>query len=202
MKVLANLKYSPDPEKLPAWLAIPDSAIIKNGNPFFVPDFDTSFSAVPFLALKITKLGKSVAPRFAHRYFEEATVALLVFADTMLENLRAAGLPWTAATCFDRSCILGEFFKTDANTDRKISIRTYDGTEQFILPTADAVNNAISAASADNTLKTGDLILLPLIPTNPLTQPGLATDIKMPMRIDTQVEAALENQIILKFRVK
>ena len=62
------------------WYEIPDSSIIRSGNPFFVPDFDTRFVALPSIAVRICKLGKGIAPRFVPRYYDEVTFGLSVVA--------------------------------------------------------------------------------------------------------------------------
>ena len=92
-----------------AMMAIPDSTIVKNGNPVYLPDFDPNITARPYMALRIDRLGKSVSPRFAYRYFEQAAPCLLLTAETELQRLREQGLPWTEAFVFDKSCVLGDF---------------------------------------------------------------------------------------------
>ena len=48
----------------------PDSAILKGGKPFFIPDFAERFDYEAELVVRISKLGKNIAPRFAHRYYD------------------------------------------------------------------------------------------------------------------------------------
>ena len=50
-----------------------DSSIIQPGKPFFVPDFAPQFVMHPAIALRVNRLGKNVASRFAHRYYDIAT---------------------------------------------------------------------------------------------------------------------------------
>lgn len=80
----------------PAWYEMPDSSILRTGNPFFVPDFDTEFLAFPSICYRIGRLGKSIARRFADRYIDSATVAVAVVASNRLRDLREQGMPWGA----------------------------------------------------------------------------------------------------------
>ena len=51
----------------------PDSAILKDGKPFFVPDFSHEVHYETEVVVRICRLGKNIAPRFAHRYYDAVT---------------------------------------------------------------------------------------------------------------------------------
>ena len=57
-----------------------DSAIVKTGKPFFVPHFAHNFTGTPALVMHIDRLGKHIAPRFAHRYCLAVAPAIKVTA--------------------------------------------------------------------------------------------------------------------------
>lgn len=159
-----------------------------------MPDFDDSFSAVPFLAVKISRLGKSIAERFAVRYYEEAAPMLCIFAENLIKRLREAGLPWTAATAFDRSCILGSFVSADVVRERpEVKISVLPSGEEFALalPSEEAIASAISRASAYNTLKMGDLILVPMQPTTHLK-----------LEIDSRIEVFFGSELLTDLPVR
>ena len=46
---------------------IPDSSLLRSGQPFFIPDFAGEFRAMPSAVVRIGRLGKGIAPRFAVR---------------------------------------------------------------------------------------------------------------------------------------
>ena len=48
----------------------PDTALLRNNEPFFVPDFANEFHYETELVIKINRLGKNIAPQFANRYYE------------------------------------------------------------------------------------------------------------------------------------
>lgn len=169
--ILPSEPTSPISERI--WFFMPDSTIVRSGNPFFVPEFDDRFDAFPALAIKINRLGKSIAPRFVHRYFSEATFAMTVRAINLLDKLRATGLPWTPAVNFDKSCFLGDFI--DFNTlceNKAINFQVGDKKITYTLSgIMSDIESAISQITSDTIIKTGDIVLMPLssesIPLNP-----------------------------------
>ena len=159
-------KDSPMGTGEPAWYEMPDSSILRTGNPFFVPDFDTEFLAFPSICYRIGRLGKSIARRFADRYIDSATVAVAVVASNRLRDLREQGMPWAQATAFDRSCMLGNLVPVDTFIEcGAIKIECGDSVMQYDLTRMHRhAGEIIEAISSDNTLKNGDLILAALPP--------------------------------------
>lgn len=154
------------------WRVLPDSAWLKTRNPFFVPDFPGEITASAALALKVCKLGKGIPGRFAFRYFEEVAPAVVFRAEEYARQLRAQGLPDTPAYAFDKAVVTGEFRKLTADGNisvsltlesRKADSRTETVDAEFALPDfGNRIAEAIEVLSRDNTLKTGDLILIGL----------------------------------------
>lgn len=157
-------------------IVLPDSTLLYSNRPFFVPDFDPSFSALLSPVVKINRLGKCVEPHFASRYFAEWSVAISIRADQTLADLRKAGLPWSEALAFDKSIIAGDF--------RPVADGAHDFPELSLLidgkPAAqwspglcrESIDEIISLVSESNTLKTGDLILHSLAPQGVKLTPG------------------------------
>lgn len=162
----------------PVWATISASAILQGGNPYFVPDFASRFEARAALAARIGKLGKGISPRFAHRYVDSIAPAAVFVATDMLERLRASALPWTPAISYDRSLALGRFTKTDFNDIAgcrcSITLTGADGKAEVICNASLSIKDledTIAAISSDNTLKTGDILLLGLSGTGPEARP-------------------------------
>lgn len=126
------------------YYVLPDSTILRSGNPLFLPEWDNDFRIYTALAVRIDRLGKSIAPKFAHRYYNEMSKAGVMIGCERLAELRKAGRPWTTAVSFDRSCLLGEFIPKEEMLDADFA----------------RVDEVISMLSADNTMKTGDMILM------------------------------------------
>lgn len=148
------------------WYEMPDSSILRSGNPFFIPDFDTRYLAFPSVCLRIGRLGKTIAPRFAERYFDGWTAAVAIVAVDRLKQLREAGMPWTRAVAFDRSCLLGNL-QPIATLKECGPFEITCGKQQREYDTAHLMlgsDKLIEAVSAENTVKNGDLILAGLTP--------------------------------------
>lgn len=154
------------------WFTLPDSTVIRTDNPFFVPDFDTVFKASFTLAVKIGRLGKSIAPRFAHRYYAEATIAVTAHAGNLLDNLKRRGLPWDRAVSFDRCCMVGDFLPIEEILSQETTFAPSRTSCCGIKPAVSDIDRIISLISRDNTLKIGDLILIPLAGESIVLAPG------------------------------
>ncbi|MDE6379135.1 MAG: fumarylacetoacetate hydrolase family protein [Muribaculaceae bacterium] len=163
----------------PVWTLVSPSAILQGGNPYFVPDFDSLFEARMALALRIGKLGKGIAPRFAHRYVDAVAPAVVFVAANCLERSVIEGLPWTSAVSYDRSLALGRFRAVEFGKIPECPVgMTIESEgdirqESFTLQAAGLpVDETLAALSVDNTLKTGDIILAGLPSSGPQVSPG------------------------------
>lgn len=178
--VLNNFSTSPTREEayVPTLVDIPDSCLIRSRKPFFIPDFDTDFRAYPSIAVKINRLGKCVAPKFAPRYRSELTGAVSVRGEKTLERLRNAGLPWSEAVVFDRSLIVGDFVPMDSLPDgyrlvAECGSSTLTFSEKDLL---ENIDETISRVTLHNTVRQGDIILVGLTSEGiPLTAPSRLT---------------------------
>lgn len=144
------------------YFLLPDSAILNAGKPFFLPPFDQEFKVYPSLIIKISRLGKNIAPKFAPRYYNEAAVGLNVRAEKTLSRLRQNNLPWTPATAFDGAAIMGNFFSKEIiNTDNfqfEVMQNQNPATQWKISQMRQNIDNTISEISQKMMLKIGDLI--------------------------------------------
>lgn len=138
-----------------------DSALLVNRKPFFVPDGVTRLIAYPALALRVCRLGKNIAPRFADRYFDAVALALDIQAANLLDELSAQGAPWTAAANLDGSFPIGTF----------LPVRSEDFQTCFYLNEAplpvlqcsfSAIQEAVSRLSQATTIRQGDILYVPL----------------------------------------
>ena len=140
----------------------PDSAIIKNGKHFYVPDFLGRVAFEAEIVVRINKLGKSIPARFAHRYYDAITVGIDFTARDMQRAFIEAGAPWELSKGFDGSAVLGEFRPVEQYNinDVPFSLTIDDkvvqsaSTAQMLFK----VDEIIAYISCFCTLKTGDLI--------------------------------------------
>lgn len=150
-----------------AFVNIPDSCMIRSGKPFFIPEFDEEFRAYLSLAVRINRLGKCVASKFADRYWNEITLGVSIRGVDTLNELIENELPWSEALVFDRSLIIGDFVSRDEFREEGGFIAEY-GNNQLIIDESmleAGIDEAISIVSRNNTIKQGDIILTGLLPT-------------------------------------
>lgn len=142
----------------------PDSAILKDGKPFFVPDFSHEVHYETEVVVRICRLGKNIAPRFAHRYYDAVTVGIDFTARDLQRKFREAGNPWELCKGFDNSAAIGTFISLEQaggdlqNLDFHLDI---DGCEVQRGNAADMlfkIDDIIAYVSRFMTLKIGDLL--------------------------------------------
>lgn len=140
----------------------PDSAIIKNGKHFYVPDWLGRVDYEAEIVVRINKLGKSIPQRFACRYYDAITVGIDFTARDMQRAFIEAGAPWELSKGFDGSAVLGEFRPVEQyNIDDVPFSLTIDDKVVQSATTAQMlfkVDEIIAYISRFCTLKTGDLI--------------------------------------------
>jgi 2-keto-4-pentenoate hydratase/2-oxohepta-3-ene-1,7-dioic acid hydratase in catechol pathway len=87
----------------------PDSALLRNGNPFVRPDFSQNIHYELELVIKIKKPGKAIPKAFASDYYDEVSLGIDMTARDLQDHLKAKGLPWEKAKAFDHSAVIGTF---------------------------------------------------------------------------------------------
>ena len=151
-----------DRPQVPLIFMKPDSAIIKNGKHFYVPDFLGRVDYEAEIVVRINKLGKSIPARFAHRYYDAITVGIDFTARDMQRGLIERGEPWDLSKGFDGSAVLGEFCPVENvdinNIDFSLTIDDNVVQQANTSQMYFSVDEIIAYVSRFCTLKTGDLI--------------------------------------------
>ena len=205
MKILAvGMNYAEHNKELDGTLYKPeepviftkaDSALLKDGKPFFIPDFTTQCDYETELVVRICRLGKNISTRFAHRYYDAVTVGIDFTARDLQRKLRAEGKPWELCKGFDNSAVIGDFIlKEDLPDIQQIPFHLdidghtvqsgYSGDMIF------AVDEIIAYISRFFTLKIGDLIFTG-------TPPGVG-----PVQIGQHLECYIQDRRVLAFNVR
>lgn len=195
-------------QNVPAeWYMLPDSTLVRNNNPMFVPDFDSDFVAFPSLVIRIGKLGKNIAQKFAPRYYNAITPGLAIQAKGLLENLKSKGLPWSRALVFDRCCMLGDFQEigtfddpngggedTNPCTDIKEVAINFEGDGHTLRWSGKSliknIDTIVSEISRENTLKIGDLIFVGLMPEG------------IKLKIGDEIRGIMNGEALLTIRLR
>ena len=141
----------------------PDSSILRNNKPFFLPGFSSMIHYEVEVVIKISKLGKGISPKFAHRYYDELTLGIDITARDIQNRNSAAGLPWELAKCFDGAAPLGRFVPVGSIADMNNIGFRLEINERIVQQgnTSDmifSINEIVAYVSKFFTLKTGDLI--------------------------------------------
>ena len=142
----------------------PDSALLKDNKPFFIPDFSEDIHYELEIVVRINRLGKNIAERFAHRYYDELTVGIDFTARDLQTELKSKGLPWELSKGFDYSAVVGEFIPKEdlSNGVGNVDFELHKNGNQVQLGnTADmihSIDKIIDYVSRFFTLKIGDIL--------------------------------------------
>ncbi len=152
----------PIPEE-PVVFLKPDSALLKNNKPFFLPGFSDNIHYEVEVVIKISKLGKGISAKFAHRYYDEVTLGIDITARDIQSRQAKNGMPWELSKCFDGAAPIGSFVSVDSIKNmRDLDFRLdINGNNVQKSNTSDMIfsfNEIVEYVSKYFTLKTGDLI--------------------------------------------
>jgi len=203
MKIICiGLNYRKHAEELgrpvpaePVVFLKPDSALIKNNKPFFLPDFSAEIHYEVEVVIKISRLGKSISEKYAHRYYDEVTVGIDITARDLQSKLSAAGLSWEISKCFDGAAPVGKFIPVSSISNMNALDFSLDINGRTVQKgnTSDMIfgfDRIVSYVSQFFTLKTGDLIFTG-------TPPGVG-----PLKRNDNLVAYLGGEALLDFSVK
>jgi 2-keto-4-pentenoate hydratase/2-oxohepta-3-ene-1,7-dioic acid hydratase in catechol pathway len=173
----------------------PDSSILRNNKPFFLPGFSSMIQYETEVVVKISRLGKGIQARYAGRYYDELTLGIDITARDIQNRNSASGLPWELSKCFDGSAPLGRFIPVSSvadlnNIDFSLEI---NGEKVQSGNTSDmifSINEIVSYVSGFFTLKTGDLIFTG-------TPSGVG-----PLRRNDNLVARLGEEVLLDMLIK
>lgn len=173
----------------------PDSAILLKQHPFVIPEFSEDIHHEIELIVKISKVGKYIEPKFAHKYYDEISVGIDFTARDLQAKLKAKGLPWEKAKAFDGSAVIGEFlpksqFVSLENVNFELqnnNVAVQKGNSSMMMWNIDEL---VSYVSQYFTLKIGDIIFTG-------TPEGVAA-----VKPNDVLEGFLEGQKLFRIQVK
>ena len=87
----------------------PDSAVLPKEQDFYIPEFTSEVHYELELIVKIKKVGKHIAEKYAHKYYDEISLGLDFTARDLQTELKAKGLPWEKAKGFDGAAVIGKW---------------------------------------------------------------------------------------------
>lgn len=158
---------------------LPDSAIQRDGKPFFIPPTSQHWSYMPAIAWRVARLGKNIAPRFASRYYDAWCPCVITRGD-----IAGAG---ALALCHEGALIHGEWRSAESSGPVTFSLGNNLST---LTPDPESAVKAIAEISTYGTLKIGDILI---------------TTVGSPvfdLQADTAVTARSDGDTLLRFTIK
>lgn len=141
------------------WFLLADSALTNTGKPFYVPFNHGKVTAKACFVVKINRLGKNIATKFAYKYYDEMAPALLFSLPEYEKLLLHQGLPADPARSFDRALFVGDFqpFQKSAEVSLMKNNAIIDSLS--LEDISKETDNFLHTVSEMNTMKIGDLII-------------------------------------------
>lgn len=174
----------------------PDSALLRNNEPFFIPGFSNEMHYECELIIRINRLGKNIETHYASRYYDEVGLGIDFTARDLQRQLRDKGLPWEKSKAFDRSAAISSEFIAKEDLPYLKSIKFQLKKNGQLVQSGDSadmlfsLDEIISEVSKFFTLKIGDLIYTG-------TPAGVG-----PVAIGDRLEGFLEGRKLFDFEVK
>ena len=88
----------------------PDSAVLPREQDFYIPEFSKDIHYEVEVLVKIKKVGKHIALKFAPNYYDEIGLGIDFTARDLQLQLKEKGLPWEKAKGFDGAAVIGKWF--------------------------------------------------------------------------------------------
>lgn len=180
----------------PLFFLKPDSAILPPRHPFYIPSWSNEIHHEVELLIRISRNGKSIAPEFAHRYFEKVSLGIDFTARDIQQIVKEKGHPWEKAKAFDGSAVVSNQWISKSALgvpweECRFELLKNGATVQSGSPTEMLfhVHDLIAHVSQFMTLKMGDILFTG-------TPAGVGA-----VQNGDQLEGRLEGQTMFKVHV-
>lgn len=171
--------------RFPDIINVPDSAVSRDWRPVFLPDDGSPWLGQILPAYRVCRLGKNIPERFATRYFDAVTLAVVAFP---AEN----SIPLSLASTADGFISLGKWIDLPEPERGKdtIHIGSHANFKLDFSDKSSGICNALHTLSRCMTLKMGDIII------------PFDNGISVALDINTEISATLDGMKVLEYRVK
>jgi 2-keto-4-pentenoate hydratase/2-oxohepta-3-ene-1,7-dioic acid hydratase in catechol pathway len=173
----------------------PDTAVLRNNEPFYYPEFSNDIHFEVEILLKIGKTGKHIQEKYASKYYNQIGIGIDFTARDLQQQAKNKGLPWALAKGFNNSAPISKLYPINhfgdihnLNFGLEIDgvVRQRGNTSKMLF----SFNEIICYISRFFTLKKGDIIFTG-------TPEGVG-----PVNIGNRLRAFIEDQTLLDFEVK
>lgn len=180
--------------EVPVFFMKPDTALLRDNDPFYIPDFSNDLHYECEVVVRINRVVKAIDRKFAHRCYDEVALGIDFTARDLQERCKKAGLPWEICKSFDYSAAVPNQFIAKSELPKVLNFTLdINGERRQTGCTSDMIfdiDQIIAYVSEFVTLKTGDLIFTG-------TPVGVG-----PVRIGDRLVATLEGHTMLDFEIK
>lgn len=172
----------------PVVTLLADSSLSRNKLPLFMPPSHEKDMLAIAPAIKIGRLGRFIAPRFAPRYYNAISL--------MARLVPASGLTTPASatlTSFDSAAVVGEWTPLDAESIGQsipLDVKINEMPSFHETLSIDSINNLVAWLSSFFTLRNGDIII-----------PGIISVVPTPLP-DSYFTVSLNDNDCLQFKIK
>jgi len=188
---IIEMKHHAFPES-PVIFMKPPTALLKNGQPFYYPEFSQDVHYEGEIVLRICKNGKKIEKQFAHKYYDSFTLGFDFTARDIQSEQKKKGWPWEIAKGFDGSAFIGDFIPLNKNELTSFTIKknneiVQQGDTSMLIFSFDEI---ITYISKFFTLQQGDLVYTG-------TPQGVG-----PIQIGDVLEGFTDGNLLVKCEVK
>jgi 2-keto-4-pentenoate hydratase/2-oxohepta-3-ene-1,7-dioic acid hydratase in catechol pathway len=173
----------------------PDTALLKDNKPFFLPEWSQDIHYEGEIVFRIAKNGKYISEEHAHKYVDEITMGVDFTARDLQSELKSKGLPWELSKSFDGSAVIGSFLKLKGMHNPSAIAFTLEKNGETVQNADTSLmlfpwTKLIAFVSRYITLKTGDLLFTG-------TPKGVGK-----VAIGDVLKGSVEGQEVFSFKVK
>jgi len=188
---IIEMKHHAFPES-PVIFMKPPTALLKNGQPFYYPEFSQDVHYEGEIVLRVCKNGKKIEKQFAHKYYDSFTLGFDFTARDIQSEQKKKGWPWEIAKGFDGSAFIGDFIPLKKNELTSFTIKknneiVQQGDTSMLIFSFDEI---ITYISKFFTLQQGDLVYTG-------TPQGVG-----PIQIGDVLEGFTDGNLLVKCEVK
>lgn len=181
--------------KVPMFFLKPDTALLIDNDPFYIPEFSNDIHYECELVFKINRVGKNITEKFAPKYYTEIGLGVDFTARDLQQLCKEQGTPWEIAKGFDNSAVISKFIPLESlNNKENIEFRLDLNGQTVQIGKSETmifnINQLIAYVSQFITLKTGDLIFTG-------TPAGVGA-----VKIGDRLQGYLEDHLMYDFEVK
>ncbi len=170
----------------------PDNAVLRNNDNFYIPHISSDIVCGSGIVVRISRLAKCIAPKFASRCYDSITAGATFLARDIMNKAISEARPADEAYCFDHSTAIGTEWLTpeQLTAESSLFMSIGDNVQSYIDSNIiSTIDKGVSFASNKLTLKTGDLIFI-------------ANSISVEVKQGDSITVALNDITPLNFSIK